>query len=227
MVLGVCVLLAVAGTLFIRDQRRDARAAEDCQDVRAVESEIGDARDRLAAGEPVVAFYGDSYTQGMAIDDPLDAYPYATAELLDIAPVVDGVGGSGFVAAGPCGDAPLGDRLQSVPSGAEVVVVQAGLNDLTFDGEREQKAAESALADAGSRGAVVVALGTFTPPGADVEDAVRTSAAIEAAAEDAGAVFVDVADWDFETGTDDIHPTARGHRQIAEQLAPVLADLLH
>jgi acyl-CoA thioesterase-1 len=75
-------------------------------------------------------FFGDSWTAGESAV-PGRAFPYVTAEMLGWTPVVDGVGGTGYLAARTPGTVPYTIRAAAVPAGerADVVVLEGGLND--------------------------------------------------------------------------------------------------
>src|SRR5512139_2255436 len=108
-------MLAVTTLPWRAQSRSDTEREAACEYVRGLErSQAG--RRALAARRPgpVVAFLGDSYTQGLFLPDPLDAFPYLLADRLDIAPVVDGRGGSGFVSDGACPGTVFADRLERV-----------------------------------------------------------------------------------------------------------------
>jgi lysophospholipase L1-like esterase len=78
----------------------------------------------------------------------------------------------------------------------------------------------------------IVVLGASNTPGTSTTLIERINTLLDAAAEDAGLHFVDVAaeNWtdpaDPGLWADPVHPNDDGYERIADRLAPVLADVL-
>ena len=188
---------------------------------------------------PRIAFLGDSLTVGVGAP-PERGYAWQTAQSLGwpIA-VVDGVSGSGFLAAG--GGRPMPDRVPAVVAAEpDVVVVAGGSNDVFggYDADAVGDAAAELLTElrAGLPDATVVVLGPFpTSLGAvDSPDPIRD--AVREATQAAGAQWVDAgsvvasvvstdADWGRYVSADGLHPNEQGYRAIADALAAELAPL--
>lgn len=189
---------------------------------------------------PSIAFLGDSLTVGVGAP-PERGFAWQTAEALGwpIA-VVDGVSGSGFLAAG--GGLPMPERVAAVVAAApEVVVVAGGSNDAFrgYEPADVQAAATEVFTGlrAGLPEATVVALGPFTSVlfGSTQEDA--TTAAVRTAAEAAGVPFLDAAQLvgsvaSGEQGlrpylsADGLHPNETGYGVLAGALAEQLPALV-
>jgi lysophospholipase L1-like esterase len=189
---------------------------------------------------PRIAFLGDSLTVGVGAP-PERGYAWQTAEQLGwpIA-VVEGVSGSGFLA--PGAGRPMTERVDAVVAAdPDVVVVAGGTND-AFQGYAPADVGEAAsrlLADlrAGRPDATLVVVGPFpttleTATGADpMSDAVR------AAADAAGADFVDAralvltavpdpGQWERYISADGLHPNELGYGVMADALAAELRTLV-
>jgi lysophospholipase L1-like esterase len=207
--------------------------------------EAGGARADEPSGEtgeetPRIAFLGDSLTVGIGAG-PQRGFAWQTAEELGwpIA-IVEGVSGSGFVA--PGGGRPMPERVPAVVAAdPDVVVVAGGTNDV-FQGYRPDdvgRAAERLLTDlrTGLPSATLVVLGPFPPSFEAVGSPDPTRDAVRAAAESAGASFLDAggivaaavhdqADWDRYISPDGLHPNELGYSVLADALAADLQVLV-
>ncbi|GEA86658.1 SGNH/GDSL hydrolase family protein [Cellulomonas cellasea] len=189
---------------------------------------------------PSIAFFGDSLTVGVGAP-PERGYAWQTAEALGwpIA-VVDGVGGSGFLAPGE--GEPMPDRVDDVVAAApEVVVVAGGSNDAFrgYEPAQVQAAATQLLTElrTGLPDATVVVLGPFVSVllGGTQEDAM--TAAVRGAAEAAGVPFLDAAELVGSAtsgrqglrpylSADGLHPNETGYGVLAGALAERLPPLV-
>ncbi|RFU19714.1 SGNH/GDSL hydrolase family protein [Geodermatophilus marinus] len=188
----------------------------------------------LLAGRPLVAFLGDSWTRGAGATGR-HGYAPMTADRLGWGWVALGVGGSGYSVPGP-NDSTYGERVDAVLAvGADVVVVQGTLNERRGAPEALLPAAADTLtrlrAGAGP-GTRVLVVGASHNPGTPPATIDRVNRALAAAAARAGVPFVDPAaqNWidpaDPAVWADPIHPNDRGHRLVADRLAPLLRDLV-
>jgi lysophospholipase L1-like esterase len=189
---------------------------------------------------PRIAFLGDSLTAGVGAP-PERGYAWQTAQRLGwpIA-VVEGVPGSGFLAAGA--GRPMPDRVAAVvASEPDVVVVAGGTND-SFQGyaPADVGAAAARLLEqlnAARPGTTLLVLGPF-PTSLDAATASDpTSDAVRAAAEAAGADFLDARDlvrtavadpdqWERYISADGLHPNELGYGVMADVLAAELRTLV-
>lgn len=102
----MAAVLVVAGgsaSYGIRDPV--AEAVGDVSQYERSSSNLVQGLRRQASGgdaESGFAVIGDSYAQGIYLENPLDAYPYRLQSVGTGSVVVDGSGGTGSVAAGPC-----------------------------------------------------------------------------------------------------------------------------
>ncbi|WP_369174031.1 GDSL-type esterase/lipase family protein [Streptomyces sp. R28] len=186
-----------------------------------------------------LAFYGDSITQGvMALcelntsdcADGTAAYPTLVADALHGSLTQVGFGRQGVIQTGNGGvpAAPdaygwnhAGSRADS-DRRADVIVVNQGTNDATYGADAFRAAYRAYLDElrAAAPHARILALRPFN--GAHADDI----AAVIGELADPRTDFVDTTDWlspadgDFN-GT--VHPSAQGHRKVADRLIALLA----
>jgi lysophospholipase L1-like esterase len=227
--LAAPVLAAVLWWAFQGQQQRTAAPAPGDAVIEAVEDD-----------ERTLAFLGDSLTVGVGAATE-EGFPHQTAARLDwpIA-VIDGVSGSGYLAAG--GGTPMPDRAQAVlRTSPDVVVVLGGNND-TWQGFAPEDVRPVALdlfreLQDGLPDGDVVVVGPFPTSFAGVEADDPMRDAVRAAAEEAGVPFLDpremlaerLADpkaWDQYLSVDGVHPNADGYALIADALAERLPQLV-
>lgn len=218
---GVALIAASAVGLKLRMGEQTRAAA--CAAIEDTESRAAAGRARaLDRPGELIAFLGDSFTEGMKIDDPLSAYPTVVGDALEVPVLVNGVGGSGFANSGPCPNSTFAERLPAVLEAApSTIIIQSGLNDLGRDAGGPAAdlfdRIESQLPDAR-----IVVLGAFSPPNADPHEVDAFNQAVSKAAAENGAEFVDVSLWNVEYLPDGLHPTEGGHRVIGEAVAAAL-----
>jgi lysophospholipase L1-like esterase len=192
------------------------------------------------AGAPRIAFLGDSLTVGVGAP-PERGYAWQTAERLDwpIA-LVEGVSGSGFLA--PGGGEPMPARVPAIVAAHPDVVVVAGGNNDAFQGypaDAVERAATGLLTDLreGLPDARLVVVGPFPISLEEAAAPGPTHRAVRAAAEAAGADFVDAGsivesavrtddDWSRYISADGLHPNELGYSVMADALAAELRSLV-
>ena len=195
-------------------------------DQDASDADPGGAVTDRGTAEPRAVFLGDSYT---AASDDGGGYVPDTAEGMGWTPVLEAVGGTGYLATAP-GSGPFGTRVDEVVADEpDVVVVQGSTNDVGHPVADVRAAARELYATLGSElpGAEVVVVGPLDPPGVDRTrvDEIRTVLAEEAAA--AGLSFIDpvAGEW-LDTGdelyADPVHPNEAGYGEFATELVAAL-----
>jgi len=201
--------------------------------------EIGDGYGRTAVaphapvdvpdGAPTVVFLGDSLTAGLHLD-PSHAFPAAVQRQLAAAGApfeLQNAGVSGDTSRGGLG------RLDWVMKGdPDVVVIGLGANDALRgqDVEATERNLREIVERVRAKGARPVLLGMDAPQNLG-EYAAEFAAAYERVAEDLDvplvAHFLDgvggVPEMNLEDG---MHPTPEGHDRLAENVAPVLREVL-
>jgi lysophospholipase L1-like esterase len=187
----------------------------------------------VVAGQPLVAFLGDSWTAGVGATGRR-GYVVRAAERLGWGYSNVGVGGSGYSVPGPHHSRFVQRIPQLVALHPDVVVVQGSLNERHSTPRALRAAAASTLA--GLTGAldpgtpVLVVGAAYNPGTADatidwINDGVGDAAAA------AGLPFVNPASagWldphDRGLWADTIHPDDRGHQLMADALVPLLRIL--
>jgi acyl-CoA thioesterase I len=210
--------------------RDGGHAAAFQEEDLGAEETLAEGAVEVPAGAPVVAFLGDSIAAGYQLSSS-EAFPAALQRELarDGRPFR-------LVNAGVSGDTSAGGLrrvdwvLRQKP---EVLVIELGGND----GLRGQSAV--ALEDnlrgiverARAAGAKVLLLGQQLPPSLGLDYVHDFEAVYPRLAAELDVAFVPqfmlgvggVADLNLADG---LHPTAEGHRRIAERIAPVLGALL-
>jgi acyl-CoA thioesterase-1 len=184
----------------------------------------------VPADAPLVVFLGDSITAGLHLE-PEQAFPAVVQRELVAAGVpfrLVNAGVSGDTTAG--GLARVDWLLKQAP---DVVVVELGGND----GLRGQPVAaveerlRAIVTRAREAGARVVLLGVQLPPSLGAEYVAEFEALYPRLAEEQGCVLVPRV-FDGVGGVegmmleDGIHPSAAGHRKVAQVVAPALRSLL-
>lgn len=181
-------------------------------------------------GMPRVVFLGDSLTAGFGLAEA-QAFPARVEELLEARGMeveVVNAGVSGDTSAG--GLARLDWLLSQKP---DVVVVGLGANDGLRGLAPEETEGNLRAIVRGVReaGAEVVLLGMKIPPNYGPEYTQAFEEVYPRVAEDLGVPLVpfllEGVGGEVELNLPDgIHPNAEGHRRVAENVAPVLAEVL-
>jgi lysophospholipase L1-like esterase len=174
----------------------------------------------LAAPGDLVAFFGDSITQGFGVR-PEESFPALVARALGVPMVNVGVPGDTMGA----GLARM--ERDVLPHRPRLVVVEFGGNDFLRRVPREEtlRDLEAIVGGLVGAGTMVVLLEVNVGLGGD-----PYLTGFQAVADRHGAVLIPdimrgiLSNPDLKADT--IHPNARGHRRIADRLIPVLRRLL-
>ena len=175
------------------------------------------ARQVTGSGERVVVI-GDSWSVGLGLDRPVDSWPSRLPGRIHVA----GFSGSGFSAkASPCGRVSFADRAPTaLRNGADLVVVEGGLND--FDRSRaEVKAGLQRVLRAASSYDVVV-VGPATAP-ARAGAVPRVDRLLRQLSDEYGVPYVSTADLELSYLPDRLHLTPAGHRAFGDTVADRIA----
>ncbi len=174
------------------------------------------------AGERVVVI-GDSWSAGLGLAQPALSWP----SRLDGRVHVAGFSGSGFSAlASPCGrTVSFADRAAAVVDGADVVVVEGGLNDWDHS-DSEIRAGFGrlmrTLRAAGVPRVVVVGPASAPSRAAKVP---HVDALLADLSRQYAVGYVSTADLDLPYLGDRLHLTASGHREFGDAVAGRIAAL--
>lgn len=180
---------------------------------------------RAARGDTPAAIIGDSWASGYGLADPADSFAYRLARLRRWNAVVSAVAGTGFSTSGVCGDGrDYASRIPVVPTDAEVVLIEGGLNDVASDDLTTHAVGVIEGAKRQAPGALVVVVGPPHVPLRAPNDIRTTDKALRVAADRTGAHYVSTLQWSIPT-SDDLHPTPAGHAAFASHLADELSAL--
>lgn len=210
--LMLAVLLAAVLTVWVADRAvsDDAPCAQ-----YAVQSA---ARERPVSGTgPRVVVVGDSWSAGLGLGEPGRSWP----SRLEGRVQVFGFSGSGFSAtASTCPGVAFAERARRAVRGADLVVVQGGLNDHDQSPASVRDGVRRLLRVVGDREVVLV--GPAAAP-SRTDGARRVDALLSGMAEDAGVRFVSTYGLELDYLDDDLHLTVRGHRDFGHAVAAALA----
>ena len=171
-----------------------------------------------------VTVIGDSYSVGLGLDRALDSWPARLAGPLDARVHVDGFSGSGFSArASACGPVSYATRATRAARGADLVVVEGGLNDIDRTSAEIRIGFERLMAALAGHDVVVV--GPVTAP-ARAAGVPRVDALLAGLAERHGATYVEMSGLDLTYLGDRLHLTPAGHRAFGDAVAAALAPQL-
>jgi len=220
-VIAVAVLVLAGGGYWLFKQAQDkAQAAELCTVVKDNISKNGEIRE-ASTGTRKVAILGDSYTAGDGLADKSRNWVHDLGAAEKWSVKFDGVGMTGYVNGGYCGDQPFSGRATALAHEAkpDLLIVQGGLNDVGFSSTQVEAAAYNVLSSIPA-GIDVVAVGPVDAPARDGEQAV--DAALSAAAKAAGKRYVSALDWRLEFLPDATHLTEAGHAEYARRVAEAI-----
>lgn len=160
-----------------------------------------------------IAVVGDSYSVGLGLDRPHESWPARLAGRVH----VDGFSGSGFSArASSCGRVSFADRVARAARGAELVVVEGGLNDHDrTDAEIRTGFERLARSLAGRR---VLVVGPANAP-ARASAIPRLDRLLAGLAAEHGATYLRMSDLDLPYLDDRLHLTAAGHDAFGRRVA--------
>lgn len=226
--LGLAVLAVVsiglAGVALSQNRAEPSIAAPE---------KLTDLYPTVAPREGTVLFIGDSYTSGYALLDPHTAYPYVTSTALNTNVAVAAEQTSGWTRPG-IDKHTIPDLITLVGnSGAETIVIAAGLNDALIAAPAPDvtSAAVSGLqavvaANPESR---IVLVGPFSP-GPPTPEIASVRDATQAAASQIGVTFIDASEWlstDLRgksglIGKDGLHPSKAGASLLGVKLAEAM-----
>lgn len=213
----VVAALGVVGVLAVKIVRADAAADAACAGLTAYLAEYGDPI-RYDRGGDTLAVLGDSYAAGDLLPDRADGWAYTVARNRSADLTLSGIGSTGYVNGGYCGDDTFATRINPL-LGADTLIIQGGLND-AGESPAAVQAALSALLTAAEDVPTVIVIGPVDSPERDNLEAIDT--ALADAAEDAGRLYASALDWDVEFLPDRLHMTAEGHQAYAEYVGALL-----
>ena len=173
----------------------------------------------VAGSGPSVYVLGDSYVSGYTLPRSGESFAYDLARHEGWSATIDGWAGSGFVNEGPCGGHAYAARIDRIPAGTDLAVIEGGLND-TAHLASLSAAAEQAMREAATRARRVVVIGPPQIPARRPQAVQSVDAALAAAARNAGVGYVSLLTMPpVPLGPDRTHPTVSGAQQLALYVA--------
>lgn len=209
-ILLVLVLSGASLTMFVGAQGDNV---SKCQRFARESS----AREAIVTGTGrKVVVIGDSYSAGLGLDDLARSWPRELPGEVH----VHGFSGSGFsVAASPCGTVSYADRANRViRNGADLVVLQGGLNDVRQPESALREGVRRVLARLDEAGLPVLVVGPVPAP-ARMPGAARVDAVLAQECERAGADYLSLIDLELDYLDGDLHLTQQGHREFGAAVA--------
>ncbi len=173
------------------------------------------------AGDRVVVI-GDSWSAGLGLAQPVRSWPSRLPGRVHVA----GFSGSGFSAsASPCGPVSFADRAGAVVAGADLVVVEGGLNDWDHS-DAEIRAGFARLVEVLRAAGVprVVVVGPASAPSRAARIP-HVDALLAELSDQHGVGYVTTTDLDLSYLDDDLHLTYAGHAEFGDAVADRIAGL--
>lgn len=172
----------------------------------------------VGTGQRVVVI-GDSYSVGLGLDRAADSWPSRLPGRIH----VSGFSGSGFSdRASGCGRVSFADRApRAVRNGADLVVVEGGLNDVDRTDAEIRAGFERLMRALGDLPVLVV--GPADAPSRTTQVS-RVDALLEELAEQHGASYLSMRELDLAYLEDRLHLTPAGHREFGDVVAAWVAE---
>ena len=214
---GVAVVVVLLASFTAVQLAERARGAADVRCAQHAADSVARARTATGSGAPVTVI-GDSWSVGLGLAQQAGSWPSRLPGRVSVA----GFSGSGFSPrASRCGDVSFADRAPAAVRGADLVLVQGGLND------HDQSAASIIVgfhrlmpALAGHR---VVVVGPASAP-SRLSSVPRVDRTLAALAREYAVPYVRTSGWRLPYLADRLHLTAEGHRMFGDAVARELAD---
>lgn len=219
--MAVLVAVLVLALSYAATTRAIAGGESRCEQFRA--DSVARAEQVTGAGASVVVI-GDSWSAGLGLAQPARSWPSRLEGRVQVA----GFSGSGFsAAASPCGRVSFADRAGAAVEGADLVVVEGGLNDWDRS-DAEIRAGFSRLmrvlraADAPR----VVVVGPASAPSRAAR-VPHVDALLAELSEQYGVGYVSTTDLDLAYLDDDLHLTYAGHVEFGDAVTDRILRLRH
>lgn len=165
---------------------------------------------------------GDSWSAGLGLAKPATSWPSRLPGEVHVA----GFSGSGFSAqASPCGKVSFADRAPAVVRGADLLVIEGGLNDWDrSDAEIRTGFARLMRTTRAAGVERVVVVGPASAPSRAAK-VPHVDALLAQLARSYGVGYVSTADLDLPYLDDDLHLTPAGHQSFGDAVARRIAAL--
>ncbi len=217
-ILASLLALSLVAAVFVHLSGRASGTTEErCAALAARSAKIASVVVGSGSGRRITVI-GDSYAFGTGLDRPGDAWPSRLPGRV----TVDGFPGSGFSArASSCPKVSYADRARAAAKGADLVVVEGGLNDVNRRGLKIRAGFKRLIrALAGHR---VVVVGPASAP-ARAKGVPRMNALLSELSAEAGVRYLRMSYLDLAYLGDRLHLTPAGHDAFGRRVARAIAS---
>ncbi len=216
-IVTVVLALAMVGAASAYVVARVVDGPTRCELFAAAATERRTADVGPSTGRRIVVI-GDSYSVGLGLDRPHRSWP----DRLPGRVHVDGFSGSGFSAsASPCGPVSYADRAhRAVRGGADLVVVEGGLNDVDRTDGAITRGFERLVTALPDHDVLVVGPPSAPQRGDRVRRVDRLLAALAARH---GVAYVATGDLELSYLEDRLHLTQAGHDVFGDRVADAIS----
>jgi acyl-CoA thioesterase-1 len=217
-VVGAVVVFLVVSALILNVAERAGADTNRCH--RFAADSAARAAQVTGSGERVVVI-GDSWSAGLGLDRPAASWPSRLPGEVHVA----GFSGSGFAAhASPCADVSFADRAPAaVSGGADLVVVEGGLND--YDRPDREIRNGFARLMAALEGYRVVVVGPASAP-SRAAAVPHVDEQLASLATWYGVPYIRTSGLSLDYLHDRLHLTPAGHDAFGDYVAQELATLM-
>ncbi|MGH3350253.1 MAG: SGNH/GDSL hydrolase family protein [Nocardioides sp.] len=201
-----------------QDVSKDPVVTQDMCSRFAAES-VSRAAVVTGAGQRIVVI-GDSWAAGYGLDDPGKSWP----AYLDGQVRVSGFAGTGYARSSMerCGPISFGERAaDAVRPGADLVVLEGGINDAHREVEEAEKGFRETLDALKGHDVVVLSAPRVSTRAAAIKGVNRMLKRVSA---EYGVTYINVFDLELPYQDDKTHLTESGHVQFGETVARRIAE---
>jgi acyl-CoA thioesterase-1 len=215
---GLAAALALGLILHLSDRASGDDDAQKCARLAVLSAE----RASVDVGSgPTVAVIGDSYAYGTGLDRPAGSWPSQLPGRVR----VDGFPGSGFSPmASNCPGVSYADRAAVAAKGADLVVVEGGLNDVDRRRVKIRAGFRRLMRALDGRGVLVV--GPAAAP-ERIQGVARIDRLLTRLSAHAGVRYLRMSYLDLPYLDDRLHLTPDGHELFGKRVARAVEDELH
>ncbi len=221
-ILASLLALSLVAAIFVHLSGRASGTTEETTDERCAalaerSAEIASVVVGSGSG-PKISVIGDSYAFGTGLDRATDAWPSRLTGRV----TVDGFPGSGFSSrASSCPKVSYADRARAAAKGADLVVVEGGLNDVNRRGLKIRAGFKRLIRVL--EGHRVVVVGPASAP-ARADGVPRIDALLAELSAGAGVRYLRMSYLDLSYLGDRLHLTLAGHDAFGRRVARAIAS---
>ncbi len=200
------------------EERSEQPGEKHCAALAERSAEIASVVVGTGSG-PKISVIGDSYAFGTGLDRATDAWPSRLTGRV----TVDGFPGSGFSSrASSCPKVSYADRARAAAKGADLVVVEGGLNDVNRRGLKIRAGFKRLIR--ALEGHRVVVVGPASAP-ARAEGVPRIDALLAELSAEAGVRYLRMSYLDLSYLGDRLHLAPAGHDAFGRRVARAISSM--